>query len=149
MAQWLICDTFREHRMDRTSGAVTGDPKIALVTAAYTFDQNTHEFFDDITNEVSGTGYTAGGNAVANFGISMNASGLVTIDSDDPATWLEDAGGFSNARRAVLYFDTGTAGTSRLVAVSEDFGSDRGNADGDFAIELDADGIITSVREVV
>lgn len=39
--------------------------KLALVTSAYTFDHDAHDYFNDITNEVVGTGYTAGGAAVA------------------------------------------------------------------------------------
>ena len=35
--------------------------KVMLVTSAYTPDQDAHDFKDDITNEISGTGYTAGG----------------------------------------------------------------------------------------
>jgi hypothetical protein len=38
--------------------------KLALVTSGYTFDHDGHDYFNDITNEVVGTGYTAGGAAV-------------------------------------------------------------------------------------
>jgi len=120
--------------------------KAAIVTSVYSVDQNTHDFFDDITNEVTGTNYTAGGNVVANMTVTMNASGLVTIDGDDPTTWAQHASGFSNGRRAILYNDTGTASTSRLIAFSDDFGADKGNVSGDFSIQLDAAGIFDSPR---
>ena len=35
--------------------------KVALCTSTYTPNQDTHDYFNDITNEVTGTGYTAGG----------------------------------------------------------------------------------------
>ena len=35
--------------------------KAMLVTSSYTPNKDTHDFRDDVTNEVSGTGYTAGG----------------------------------------------------------------------------------------
>lgn len=144
---WLIYDTFREHRVDPSNGAVSGTLKCALLEA-HTPDLNADEFFDDVSgDEVSGTGYTAGGNECANPGVTLDGSGNVTFDADDPAQWDEEEGGFSAARRAVLYYDTGTPSTSRLVAISEDFGADKGNADGDFAIEFDEDGIIVSARE--
>lgn len=38
--------------------------KLALVTSSYTPDFDTHDYFNDVTNEVTGTGYTAGGAAV-------------------------------------------------------------------------------------
>src|SRR6185436_20007850 len=39
--------------------------KVALVASGYTPNLDTHETFADITKEVSGTGYTAGGAALA------------------------------------------------------------------------------------
>lgn len=143
---WLIVDPFREHRVDPSGAAVTGTLKCALLES-FSPNLNTAEFWDDISsNEVSGAGYTAGGNECANPGVTLDGSGNVTFDADDPAQWDEEEGGFSAARRAVLYYDTGTPSTSRLVAISEDFGADKGNADGDFAIEFDEDGIIVSAR---
>lgn len=35
--------------------------KAALTTSTHTPNQDTHDYFNDLTNEVSGTGYTAGG----------------------------------------------------------------------------------------
>ena len=40
---------------------LTDTIKVALVTSAYTVNIDSHSNFSDITNEVSGTGYTAGG----------------------------------------------------------------------------------------
>jgi hypothetical protein len=39
----------------------TATLKVALTTSTYTPNQDTHHFFSDITNEITGTGYTAGG----------------------------------------------------------------------------------------
>lgn len=125
----------------------TGTLKMALVTSAYTPNQNTNDFWDDVSaNEVSGTGYTAGGNALANPTVTLSGAGLVTVDADDPATWAQDGSGFSNARRAVIYEDSGTASTSPVVAYSDDFGQDLGNVGGDLTIALDAAGLFTSPR---
>ncbi len=146
MAAWNLFDTWRDNRLDDTSAAVAGTLKVALVDAGYTPDQNLHDFFDDITNEVTGTGYTAGGNAAASPTYTLSGVGLITFDASDPATWAQDAAGFSTARRAILYYDTGTASTSRLVAYSDDFGADRGNVSGDFSIAFDAAGIYTQAR---
>lgn len=110
--------------------------KIALVTSAYTPAVDTHDFWNDVSaNEVSGTNYTAGGNAVANKTVTGPSSGTITVDSDDPATWSQDAGGFSNARYAILYKDTGTATTSPLIGYY-DLGSDQGNVSGDLTLSL-------------
>jgi hypothetical protein len=39
----------------------SGTFKIMLTTSSHTPNQDTHDFRDDLTNEVSGTGYSAGG----------------------------------------------------------------------------------------
>jgi len=146
MSNWNLYDTWRDNRLDDTNAAVTGTLKVALVLTGYTTDQNLHDFFSDITNEVSGTNYTAGGNAAASPTYTLSGAGLITFDAADPATWSQSGAGFSTARRAILYYDTGTAATSRLVAYSEDFGADRGNVSGDFSIAFDAAGIYTQAR---
>ena len=144
---WNVYDQWRHFRLNDQNGAVSGTLRVALVTSAYTPNQNTDDFWNDVSaNEVSGTNYTAGGNAAASPTYTMSGAGLETFDASDPATWAQDAAGFSNARRAILYYDTGTASTSRLVAYSDDFGSDRGNTGGDFSISFDAAGIYTNAR---
>lgn len=146
MAAWNLYDQWRDNRLDDTNGAVTGTLKVALVLGTYTPDQNLHDFFSDITNEVTGTNYTAGGNAAASPTYTLSGAGLITFDASDPATWSQNAAGFSTARRAILYYDTAVAATSRLVAYSDDFGADRGNVSGDFSIAFDAAGIYTQAR---
>jgi len=93
--------------------------KVALVTSSYTPDKDTHEHFDDVTNEVSGTGYSAGGNTV---------TGTLTLDTANDKLTLEFAStswtsATITARGAVYYSSTGTASTSTLIAFN-DFGSD-------------------------
>jgi len=114
---------------------------IMLVTNTYTPNRATHQYEDDLTNEVAGTNYTARGASCANPGVSV-AANVVTWDATDPATWSQSAAGFSDARYAILVKHTGSAATSNLVAYN-DFGSDQGNVAGDFAIELASDGIST------
>lgn len=152
MASWNLYDKFRQGQITGLAGTGAIDLanatlKISLHTNTYTPNQNTDDFFDNATNEVSGTNYTAGGNAVASVTVSNpTTAGVITVDGNDPATWSQSTAGFSNARLAVLYEDTGTPATSGLIAYSDDFSADRGNVDGDFSITLDANGIFTSSR---
>ena len=149
---WNLYDIFREDQIDGNGNVDLETPggngyKIAFVTSAYTVNQNTHDFWDDASaSEVSGTNYTADGNLIANPAVTITGGGLITWDADDPATWLESAGGFSNARRAIIIRDTGTASTSELIAYSDDFGMDKGNVGGDLTVQLDAAGIFDSPR---
>lgn len=144
-----LYDQWRDIVADPTrSAAISGTLKMAIVTGSYTPDQNAHDFWNDASaNEVSGTGYTAGGNACASPTWSgPDGSGVLTFDASDPATWSQNASGFSNGRRAILYYDTGTSSTSRLVGYSDNFGADSGNVAGDLSITFNASGIYTSPR---
>jgi hypothetical protein len=148
---WNLYDPFRENQIDGSGGFDMETPggngiKVALVTNTYTPNQNTHDFWDDITNEVTGSNYTAGGNQCTSPAVTMDGSGLITFDAADPATWSQHATGFSNARRAIIYEDSGVSTTSSLIAYSDAFSADRGNVDGDFSITFDAAGVFTSAR---
>lgn len=120
--------------------------KVAIVTVSYSPNQNTHEFWSDITGEVTGTNYTAGGNVLANGIATLSGAGLVTVDFDDPAAWSQSGTGFSNGRRFIIYHDTGVAGTSRLIGYSNDFGADQGNTTNDFTMTLDSAGLLQFPR---
>lgn len=144
-----LYDQWRDIVADPTrAAAIAGTLKCSIVTASYTPNQNTDDFWDDVSAyEVSGTGYTAGGNACATPTWSgPDGSGLLTFDASDPAAWAQNASGFSNGRRAILRYDTGTASTSRLVGYSADFGADAGNVAGDFSTAINAAGIYTAPR---
>lgn len=144
-----LYDPWRDHVADPTrAAAVSGTLKCMLVTSGYTPDQNTHEFITSaIGSEVSGSGYTARGNACASpTWTGPDGTGVSTFDANDPATWAQNAGGFTNARRAIFYYDTGVNGTSRLVAYSNDAGADLGNVAADLAVQFNAAGIYTSPR---
>lgn len=150
MSNWNIYDSFRRNQHQAAAFDLEDDVtytfKIAIVAAGYTPNQNTHVFFSSVTNEVTGTGYTGGGNAVANPLISMDGAGLVTFDADDPAPWAQNAGGFTDGRRFILYADSGTPATSPLIAYSDAESADFGNVDGPVTVELDAAGIFTIPR---
>lgn len=127
--------------------AATDTIRVAIVTGAYTLDQNLHDFFSDVdANEVSGTGYTADGNAATSITPTVDGAGLVKVDIGDPATWTQNGAGFSNGRRAIVQKDTGVNTTSNLIAFSNDFGSDQGNLNGDFTVTINAAGLFTAAR---
>jgi len=66
----LIYNNFLEELLKANIDFENDTFKLALVTSSYTPDRDTHDNFDDITNEVSGTGYTAGGAALANLTVT-------------------------------------------------------------------------------
>lgn len=112
--------------------------KVALTTSSYTPNQDTHDYFNDVTNEVSGTGYTAGGNTLASKTNTYDSgTNVITLDAAD-TTWSSST---ITARYAVIYADTGTASTSPLIGYV-DFGSDQSSSSGNFTITWDATGIV-------
>lgn len=112
--------------------------KVALVTSSYTPSQDDHDFFDDVTNEVSGTGYTAGGATLGSKTVTQdNTNNRGVFDAADPS-WTTST---ITARGAVIYKSTGTAGTSRLICYI-DFGQDYTSSNGTFSIVFSADGIL-------
>lgn len=112
--------------------------KLSAHTNTYTVNQGTHDFFDDVTNEVTGTNYTAGGATLASKTVSRS-SGTVTFDAAD-VVWTQSGSGFSTGRKFVIYRSTGTAATSRLFSVIT-ADADVGNVTGDLTIAFSASGI--------
>lgn len=92
--------------------------KVALVTSAYTPDQDAHDVWADVqANEVAnGNGYTTGGATLAGKSVVYTgASNLLALIAND-VTWAALTKDF---RYAVVYKDTGNAATSPLVGYSD------------------------------
>lgn len=94
---------------------------------------------DDVnTNEVTGTGYTAGGQAIANpVAVVDNTNNRGELSFDD-ITW-DASGGTLAAAYAVLYDDTGTASSSTIWAIY-DFGGLQTADDDIFRVSSDTEG---------
>jgi hypothetical protein len=134
----LIYNSFKKNIANGSIDLDTDTIKVALVTSSYTPDQDTHEDMADVTNEVSSSGYTTGGETLANKTITQdNTNNRAVFDADD-VTWTSTS---MTARGAVIYKSTGTAATDLLIAY-KDFGSDKTSSNGDFTITWDADGIL-------
>jgi len=113
--------------------------KVALLSSSYTPDQDAHDYLNDVdTYEVSGTGYTAGGNTLGSKTATYDsANNVVILDAAD-TTWSSST---ITARYAVVYGSTGTASTSPLIGYV-DFGSDQSSTNGNFTITWDSTGIV-------
>ena len=69
-----------------------------------------------------------------------DVAGTPTLDAADPTAIAQDAGGFTNARWAIIYNDT-TAGKQALAYM--DLGSDRSIVTGPLTLTFNAGGILT------
>lgn len=114
--------------------------KVMLCTSSYTPDQDAHRYKSSITNEVTGTGYTAGGATLGSVTIGYTgATNVLKIDAAD-TSWTTST---ITARYAVIYDSTpGTDATRPLIGYV-DFGVDIVSTSGTFLITWDAAGIAT------
>lgn len=108
-----------------TRGATTADTfKIALYTSSATLGASTTAY--SATNEVSGTGYSAGGNTLTVAQVPTSTSTTAWLDFAD-STWTTAT---ITANGALIYNSTQS---NRAVAVLA-FGGDKTSTAGDFTI---------------
>jgi hypothetical protein len=111
--------------------------KTALTTSSYAYAQDTDDHFNDVTNEITGTGYSAGGVALGSKTVTYDTStDQIRLDAAD-AQWTSSS---FTARIATVYKDSGTGSTSPLI-IYVDFGGDETVASGTFTIAWDSTGI--------
>jgi len=99
--------------------------KIALYTSSATLNATTTAY--SATNEVAGTGYSAGGNTLT-ITTNPTSSGTTAYLDFADTTWSTAT---ITARGALIYLANG--GTNPAIAVL-DFGSDKTSTSGDFTI---------------
>lgn len=118
---------------------VTGDTlKCSLHTNTYTIDNDAHDFWNDATNEITGTGYTTGGVTLGSRALTLvGASNQIQMDAAD-AAWTTAS---FTARKGVVYFDTAGASSTDPLFSWVDFGGDNTVSSGTFTIQWDATGI--------
>lgn len=114
------------------------DMQVSAHTNTYSINQDTHDFFDDLTNEVTGTNYVAGGADIGSQTLTRSTN-TVTFDGAD-VVWTQSGSGFANARKFVIYRNSGSAATSRLFSVVT-ADADVGNVTGDLTLAWHANGI--------
>lgn len=136
-----MCTSFKKALLDGEmdfSSDTTQTFKIALFTSSATLSAATTAYAT--TNEVSGTGYTAGGNTLS---ISTNptTSGTTAYLSFSNTTWSTAT---ITARGALIYQ---SGGTNPAVAVL-DFGADKTSTAGDFQIQFPTAAASTAIIRI-
>ena len=117
------------------------DNEIALVTDTHTPNFDSHEFADDLTNEISGGNYAREALTTTELTIS---SGVIKFDAADT---VYDNGGsddvtITDAEAAAHIFDVTNDADSPLGFMS-DFGSAYSCSNATFTIQWNASGIYT------
>ena len=100
--------------------------KLAMYTNSASFDASTTAY--TATNEVSGTGYSAGGGTLTRVDPSSSGTTAFTTFSD-----LTFSTATVTARGALIYNDTASGDPTVIVL---DFGADKTSTAGDFTIQF-------------
>lgn len=120
-----MCSSFKQELLGGIHDLDTDTIKIALYTSAATLGASTTAYAT--TNEVAGTGYTAGGNTLT--GATISLSGTTAFVGFADTTW---ATATITARGALIY---NASKANRAIAVL-DFGSDKTSTAGDFTVVM-------------
>ena len=130
-----ICNSFKkqlmggEHDFDSSGGDTF---KLAMYTSVATLGASTTNYAT--TNEVSSSGYTAGGKALVNQGVKVSSAIAITDFAD-----LSFTGVTLTARGALIYNTTTDGGSNTTEAVAVlDFGGDKTATSGTFTIQFPA-----------
>jgi len=128
-----MCSSFKQEVLQgkhsfESSGGHTF--KIALFTSSASLDATTTDY--STSNEVTGSGYTAGGETLTNEGVSLSST-TAFVDFSD-VTWTSAT---ITANGALVYNTTtdGGTGTTDAVAVLA-FGGDKTSTNGDFVVQF-------------
>jgi len=132
-----MCTQFKRDVMLGLHDLDTDTIKIALYTSSATLGATTTAYAT--TNEISGTGYTAGGVTLASASVIINSTSGC-FDSDNPE-WTSAT---FTARGALIYNDT----ESDLAIAVLDFGGDFSVAGGTFRIVFPAQTASTAIVRI-
>jgi hypothetical protein len=137
-----MCTSFKQAlldgEMDFSSGTAQSY-KIALYTSSASLDAATAAY--TTSNEVSGTGYTAGGNTLS-ISTNSTSTGTTAFLSFATTTWSTAT---ITARGALIY----QAGGSTPAVAVLDFGGDKTSTAGDFQITFPTADATNAIIRVV
>ena len=116
------------------AGTTADSMYIALYTSSATLDATTTAY--SVTNEVSGTGYVAGGNSLT--AVAPTSSGTTAFTDFNDTTWSTAT---ITARGALIY---NASKSNRAIAVL-DFGEDKTSTSGNFTVQFPAAAASTAI----
>ena len=135
-----MCTSFKTelltgtHNFTNSSGNTF---KLALFTSSASLGAGTTAY--STSNEVSGTGYSAGGSALTN--VTPSADGTTAITDIVDLTFSSST---ITARGALIYNDS----VSDKAVLVLDFGADKASSSGDFTIQFPAAAAATAIIRI-
>ena len=138
-----ICNSFKTEILKAVHNftASTGNTfKIALFTSSATLGAGTTAYAATGMNEMSGTGYTAGGKALTSVTPSLDSS-TACCDFDD-ISWTSA----TFTANACLIYNDSASGDPAVCAVA--FGGDKAVSSGTFTIQFPAKAATTAIVRI-
>jgi hypothetical protein len=132
-----MCSSFKEQLLLGEHDLDTNTIKIALFTSAATLSAATTAY--STSNEVVGTGYTAGGNTLT--GAVVTLSGTTAFVDFTDTTW---ATATITARGALIY---NSSQANKAIAVL-DFGGDKTSTAGNFTVQFPANDATNAIIRI-
>lgn len=132
-----MCSSFKQQILLGEHDLDTDTIKIALYTSAATLSAATTAY--STSDEVVGTGYTAGGNTLTGATVSLTGT-TAFVDFSD-TTWTTAT---ITARGALLY---NSSKSNKAVAVL-DFGSDKTSTAGSFTVQFPANDASSAIVRI-
>lgn len=140
-AETLFVNSYKKKVWDGTIDVANDTIKAMLLDSNHTTNIDTQEFIDDVsTNEVSASGsYSAGGITLSITTSQDNTDNEGVADATDfSATTATIAADF-----IAYYKDTGTPGTSSIIAI-EDLNGTKTSTAGTWAYTVNSEGLFNS-----
>lgn len=129
-----MCTSFKSEILQEGHQLATDTIKLALFTSSASLGAGTTAY--STSNEVSGTGYTAGGVTLTSTTVSTSGT-TAFFDAADP----EFTSASFTARGALIY---NSSNSNKAIAVL-DFGSDKVSTNGTFTISFPAAAAATAI----
>lgn len=129
---------FKTELMNGTYQLASDTIKAALLDSSHAFDADNVGWSSVSANEISGTGYTAGGETLTSTAVTQDDTDDEGVFDAADVSW--ESATFS-ASHAVLYDDTTTSPADALIC-SIDFGGSQSVSGGTFTIQWATEGII-------
>ena len=138
-----ICNSFKTEILKAVHNftASTGNTfKIALFTSSATLGAGTTAYAATGMNEMSGTGYTAGGKALTSVTPTLDST-TACCDFDD-ISWTSA----TFTANACLFYNDSASGDPAVCAVA--FGGDKAVSSGTFTIQFPAKAATTAIVRI-
>lgn len=130
-----LTTSFKQQMLQGAQNLASNTLKIALYTANADLGPNTTAY--TTSNEVTGTGYTAGGETLTGVSLSASSEGVVYVNFANPS-WA--AASFT-ARGALIY--NVTQGNASVAVL--DFGADKTCSNQTFTVTMPANTATTAL----